>query len=279
MAQFLLSRRYWKRIHEEWNRRGPGVASRFHVGLRANLFIDYFMDIPGTVPEKILFNILYQSGVNFHFARYLGDIPFTSDEYERYRPDFILPDYHIIIEVQGDYWHGRVGSYERDYNRALKLSAVGFTVYTVYDKDLLLNPWEALRHIPPLIDRLAPGAGWFTTSERPQDPRASLRALRQKWPRKVNVRPPSTTARRRAVLSSFFPNTRRPSQTFEYGPVFTSEALDQGLLAEWKESGSEWYQWLIELGDILMSQPKYSEMYPEYLEFYNKWIAWYNRYI
>jgi len=36
--------------------------------------------------------------------------------YDRFVVDFYLPDYNIVIEVQGDYWHGNPKIYGNDVN-------------------------------------------------------------------------------------------------------------------------------------------------------------------
>ena len=96
--------------------------------------------VPGTLPEKLLFRTLEERGITFMFSYYMGDIPMTSVE-EKYRPDFILPDYNIIIDVFGTFWHSMQGKYQKDYTRALLLTAAGWKVHIVTDAEVMLDQW------------------------------------------------------------------------------------------------------------------------------------------
>ena len=69
----------------------------------------------------------------------MGDIALTPGYKERFRPDFRLPDYNIIIEVAGVYWHTRPGSYERDAMKAFLLEATGWRTYVLTDFEILQN--------------------------------------------------------------------------------------------------------------------------------------------
>ena len=114
MPRRVLARRYWDRIVERRRRLKVGVRAAYYTDPAPPEFIDYWASVPATYPEKLVFAELARRGVSFYFSYLFGDIPFTPDKEERYRPDFILPDYKVIIEVAGAYWHTRPGMWEYD---------------------------------------------------------------------------------------------------------------------------------------------------------------------
>jgi len=54
-----------------------------------------------TIPEKIVNEILVETKVSFVYQQKI----------DFYLVDFFLPDHNLIIEVQGDYWHGNPRSF------------------------------------------------------------------------------------------------------------------------------------------------------------------------
>lgn len=62
-------------------------------------------EIPGTGPEKMIYNYLVKLGVRFEFQYHMLDLPSTAFPEDIWIPDFQLPDYNILIEVYGAYWH------------------------------------------------------------------------------------------------------------------------------------------------------------------------------
>ena len=63
-------------------------------------------NIPGTVPEKMIYDYLTRLKVNFDFQYHLPENYGTQNVESVWIPDFMLPDYNnSIIEVYGTYWH------------------------------------------------------------------------------------------------------------------------------------------------------------------------------
>ena len=62
-------------------------------------------EIPGTGPEKEVYNYLVKLGIRFEFQYHMLDLPSTAFPEDIWIPDFILPDYNVMIEVYGYYWH------------------------------------------------------------------------------------------------------------------------------------------------------------------------------
>jgi len=72
-------------------------TSRFH---------DPTHDVPGTRPEKIVYNTLVRLRINFEFQYHYPENWDTSNQESIWIPDFMLPDYNnSLIEVYGTYWH------------------------------------------------------------------------------------------------------------------------------------------------------------------------------
>ena len=229
MARPLLERRYWQRIKEYQNRLQPGVASSYRIGGHPG-FIDYWTDIPATIPEKMVFAELVRRQINFKFSWFLGDVPGT-EKRERYRPDFILMDYRVIIEVFGLYWHTRPGMAEYDTVRAMKLTTMGYKVYAVTDYDLIgLGAAAVMDRIPEVASAAIQG-NTHMIGKRPFDPTASIRARMRKWPRVSAVRYRMTRMGVIPPVSSYdAPGAPIPAEDRELGPLADIEGL---TLQDW----------------------------------------------
>lgn len=181
MPRTVFERRYWERISDRIKRYSAGVMTSWRIGGQVD-FIDYWTEVPATKPEKMIFSELVRRQINFKFSWYVGDVPYTQ-EYERYRPDFILMDYNIIIEVYGLYWHTRPGSEEHDWTRAMKLTMLGYKIYTLTDIEIITNGAAiALNKIPEIATATIHG-NTHLVGQRPFDPTASLRARARRWPK------------------------------------------------------------------------------------------------
>ena len=199
MPRELLARRYWERVRIR-NRRG---GASWAVDTPPPTFFDRYPDIAGTVPEKIILNLLAERQISFFFNVPFGDIPFTTQR-ENFRPDFILPDYRIIIDVNGYYWHGLPGHYEHDYTRSALLEASGYTVYQLLDIEIVARPYNILDDIPELASAVLKG-GRIEVGDNPIDVLAPVRERIRKRPKitRTTVRDASRRRRiRKEVLSS-----------------------------------------------------------------------------
>lgn len=82
------------------------------------------------------------------------EVKYTSQfSLNKYRYDFYLPDYNLVIETHGDYWHGnpRVYSIEKlndvqiksqstDFKKKELLLVKGISLLVVWEKDIKQNP-------------------------------------------------------------------------------------------------------------------------------------------
>ena len=61
--------------------------------------------------------------------------------------DFYLPEENIVIEVDGEYWHGLLDQKERDKVRNKKLKRLGFKLFRFLDTDVYQNLDKCLQLI------------------------------------------------------------------------------------------------------------------------------------
>jgi len=292
MPRYLLDRRYWDRLKT----RPPNVWQ----GDTGPTYIDYFPDVIGTLPEKMLFNELAKRRINFYFSHYFGDLPFTPDDTERYRPDFILPDYNIIIDVQGVYWHSRPGKYELDYYRASQLTAAGWRMIFITDLEIVANVVDALdRNAPELINPVHTGT-FRAVGERPFRPTAPIIARIKARPKvqrtKFAKRRPAGTAPRLKPLASWNPNSPTKFKTV-YGPLFDTGAFDIEYLDQITLYSQQWQDYLASLTDLFDEDPivswwwagndqgegywaaqHASGAYPNEFRYWKKWRFWWARF-
>ena len=231
MPRFLLRRRYFQRFKERLSRLAPGTRRRQWLRLQPTDFIDYWPDIPATLPEKLVFAELARRQINFYFSWYFGDMRITPDYRERYRPDFYLPDYNIIIEVFGTYWHTREGMYEHDLVKAITYTASGYKFIVLTDQEVIHNVREAVESIPEIATAAIHG-NMHIIGNRPFDPKAAIRARMQRWPRRDITKHPSQRIESRYQWASGT-STRRPKPVPE--PMFTQLTEEQLALARWLE--------------------------------------------
>ena len=81
------------------------------------MIIDGTAEIPGTGPEKMVYNYLLRLGIRFQYQYHQEDIQGTLFPEEIYIPDFFLPDYNTYLEVFGLYWHAMTHSRESDLEK------------------------------------------------------------------------------------------------------------------------------------------------------------------
>ena len=150
-----MARRHPSRsqIANRRRRRQDGVKFR----LQAARWIDPFPWIAGTVPEKIVFAELVRQGVYFVFQ---GDFP-KADRYVQvtaedpgFQPDFVLPEWKIILDPFGDYHHSKEEARASDARKLVFYEAKGYE---------FIHPWSSD------IERY--GGGWvLAQSQRLKGP-------------------------------------------------------------------------------------------------------------
>jgi very-short-patch-repair endonuclease len=92
--------------------------------------------VPATKPEAMVWAMLEKLNVPFQFQYDYPDSPYT-EAVENYRPDFMLPDYKIMIEVYGSYWHMVPEQIQQDrYKQAIYMMD-GWSVYIWWDWEIM----------------------------------------------------------------------------------------------------------------------------------------------
>lgn len=94
---------------------------------------DPFPWIPGTEPEKRVFDALVRMGIYFIFQGQVvefekGGSDFTASPVG-YKPDFILPEYRVIIDPFSPYHHSQPEAARRDRDKIATYSMVGYAYY------------------------------------------------------------------------------------------------------------------------------------------------------
>lgn len=105
---------------------------------RSYVWHDPYPDIPGTKPEKMVYAGLMRRGIPFIFQ---SDFHIVLPSYDLegndwYKPDFILPDLNIIIEVQGAYWHTKPDQIDSDSYKYALYQLMGKKVLLWWDYDI-----------------------------------------------------------------------------------------------------------------------------------------------
>lgn len=113
--------------------------------LREPVWQDPYPFIPGTEPEKRLFEALIRRRIYFVFQ---GDLPEYKDLRKlptlyvpAFKPDFILPEYRVILDPFGIYHHSLPDAVARDAVKYAVYRALGYGFYHPWwdDKGFL---WE-----------------------------------------------------------------------------------------------------------------------------------------
>ena len=188
MNRELLYRNYWTRIQRRLKeRKTRGIVQSFRISRTSASFVDYYPSVVGTLPEKILFNAIARRRVNFYFAYKFVDVNGATPGIDNARPDFILPDYKIIIDPLGEYWHTLPGKAESDLAKFTLYQAAGYTVYIPSATQIITNVEEFLDSIPALRNPSIQGNN-FIVGDRPFLPQAPIIARIQKRPKVLNLR-------------------------------------------------------------------------------------------
>ena len=279
--RYLMESRFWTRIQEQRKRFGAGVKAQHRVQAPPE-FIDYWIGVPATLPEKLIFADLVRREVNFYFSYFFGDLPFTVDDIEHYRPDFLLPDYRIIIEVAGVYWHTRPGMWEYDYARTALLEAAGYRVFIFTDEEIMLDVVATLDRVPELRTPAITGHQ-VIIGDRPIDPSAAITARIRRWPKVVRPRYKHAAKGLGVVRTSYEPIGKPigvPKPAVD--PLFTHEKFDEDYLVAVREYGAMWLNYIIELGDYFMVdgvlQQDRVDANPDLYAYWGRWKDWWNRY-
>ena len=147
-------------------------------------FVDPFPEVLGSMPEKIVYARLTLMQIPFMFQSTFNvsipEIALNKD----YRPDFILPDAKIIIEVQGSYWHSKPEQIEADSYKYALYQVMGYKVLIWWDYEIETNLDALLRRDLNTWEYRRGGRIIDPKRQVERDDLAGLRTLNTKYKRK-----------------------------------------------------------------------------------------------
>lgn len=135
-------------------------------------WVDPYPWVMGTLPEKLVFAWLANHGIPFTFQASLPDVPDTLTV-EDFRPDFLLEQFKVVIEVQGEYWHSLPEQAEHDVYKFAVYKHLGYEVYWFWETDILTDLARLMASVKEISGYSDP-AGWVW--EHQVDDLAALRA-------------------------------------------------------------------------------------------------------
>lgn len=151
-------------------------------------WVDPFPTVMGTRPEKIVYAQLMMRGINFYFqSMLLVNLPLLRISKE-YRPDFILPDLKIVIEVQGVYFHSKPESIESDAYKQALYNMMGYKVLAWWDYEIEENVVDLFVKEPKLAHLLGKGGRIITKKDKQID---DLKGLRTTNRRRFRMKSPT----------------------------------------------------------------------------------------
>lgn len=170
-------------------------------------WIDPYAAVHGTAPEKRVYEALSRRNIPFYF---LNDTKFTIPELdlvEEFQSDFILPDYKVIIEVQGAYWHSKPSTIESDAYKFAIYQMNGYRVLAWWD-------YEIMGDLNGLFHRDLPGIGAFDPmktastelpaySRKKQDTSKGIRTLNQKRGQRLSYKKPAVRVKSKLKRKSY----------------------------------------------------------------------------
>jgi len=129
--------------------------------LKQTPWFDPNPQIPGTEPEKRVFAMLQEMRIYFIFQGQVPEFekgsPFFTLAPPGYKPDFVLPEYRLIIDPFSPFHHSLKSAVQRDVRKIVAYSVQGYAYY---------HPWA-----------IAPGV-W--TWDQYHDSRKSIKLGKQR---------------------------------------------------------------------------------------------------
>lgn len=167
-------------------------------------WVDPFPTVMGTRPEKIVYAQLMFRGIKFYYqSMLLVNLPLLRISKE-YRPDFILPDLKIVIEVQGVYFHSKPESIESDAYKQALYNMMGYKVLAWWDYEIEENVAQLFINEPKLANLLGTSGRVITKKDKSIDDLKGLRTTnRRRFRSKSPVTKSSRTYKRRKAISSY----------------------------------------------------------------------------
>lgn len=172
-------------------------------------WVDPYPTVMGTRPEKIVYAQLMLRGINFYFqSMLLVNLPELQISKE-YRPDFILPDQKIVIEVQGVYFHSKPETIESDAYKQALYNMMGYKVLAWWDFDIEANVVELFVKEPLLANLLGKGGRVRTAADKSIDDLKGLRTTNRRRFKAVTPRLKNNRSYKRTKAISSYETRRK----------------------------------------------------------------------
>lgn len=144
-------------------------------------WVDPFPTVRGTLPEKMVYAALSARGIRFNYVNTFDFNNADLDFFQKYTPDFVLPDLKIIIEVQGLYWHTQVKTQEADAFKLAVYELFGWKALAWWDYEIETNiNYLFARDIPGYAVQNRPSSEFLATSKINRDDSAGVKTLNRK---------------------------------------------------------------------------------------------------
>lgn len=111
-------------------------------------WIDPYPWIQGSSIEKMVMAELVRRGIYFEHTPQRNSLGGYVDP--TWEPDFLLPQYHIWIEIQGAYFHTLPGAVERDSLRFAIIEAAGWKPIYWWEDDIRTRLFDIMNAVPEL---------------------------------------------------------------------------------------------------------------------------------
>lgn len=109
-------------------------------------WIDPYPGIQGSSIEKMVMAEMVRRGIYFVHTPQTNSIGGLVDP--TWEPDFLFPQYHIWMEIQGAYFHTLPGAVERDSLRFAIIAAAGWKPVYLWEDDIRTRLPDILNAIP-----------------------------------------------------------------------------------------------------------------------------------
>lgn len=118
----------FKKGHQTWNKNHKySIKTIEKIKLaRAN----QIFPLKDSKIEIKIQNFLKQLGINFFTHQYIKEIKHA------YQCDILIPEWHMVIECDGDYWHHYPVGNEIDRVRSLELCERGYKVLRLWENEI-----------------------------------------------------------------------------------------------------------------------------------------------
>lgn len=125
-------------------KRKPQTERRFRV--RVATWVDPFPNIQGSSIEKMVMAELVRRSIYFEHTPQRNSVGGGVDP--TWEPDFLFPQFHIWMEIQGAYFHTLPGAVERDALRFATIEAAGWRPIYWWEDDIRTRLQDIMNAVP-----------------------------------------------------------------------------------------------------------------------------------